>query len=427
MTNAAFEFVEDVSPGPAPDPIASVSVSMVPRVTIQAFCETPATVSIMEEALRDRRMARAHFAVQAGGIAAAVEYYSTAPTPNMIVVESQAQSSLMLAELDRLAAVCDAGTNVLVIGHQNDIILYRELVKQGVSDYLVAPFSVLQLIDTIGQVYTGPEPGTIGRSVAFVGAKGGCGSSTLAHNVGWAIAENLKENVIIADLDLPFGTVGLDFNQDPPQGIADALGSPDRLDETLLDRLLAKCTDRLHLFAAPSTLEREYDVDVETLDQIVDLVRGSVPCLVLDIPHLWTSWAKSTLIAADDVVITASPDLANLRNAKNIVDTLKDNRPNDRPPFLVLNQVGIPKRPEISINDFTDALSLEPALTIPFDPQLFGIAANNGQMIAETQNGAKTAAGFSQLAGKIVGREEQKKVSKSLFGPLLARFASKKG
>lgn len=427
MTDAAFEFVEEGEAAPKAPEVESPNVGMVPRITIQAFCETPATVSILEEAAGDRRLGRTHFAVQAGGIAAAVEYYSSAPTPNLIIVESQAQRSLMLAELDRLATVCDSGTNVMVIGHENDILLYRELVKQGVSDYIVAPFGVLQVIDSIGHVYQKTEESQIGRSVAFIGAKGGCGSSTVAHNIGWSISEIVRENVVIADLDLPFGTLGLDFNQDPPQGIADALGSPERLDEVLLDRLLAKCTDRLHLFAAPSTLDREYDIDSETLDQVLDLVRGSVPCLVLDIPHLWTGWARQALLAADDVVVTATPDLANLRNAKNIVDILRGGRSHDRPPFLVLNQVGMPKRPEISVKDFTEALQLEPALEIPFDPQLFGTAANNGQMISEVQNGAKIADGFAEVAGTIVGRGTPKKAQKSLFGPLLSRFSSKKG
>ncbi|VAW10864.1 Type II/IV secretion system ATPase TadZ/CpaE, associated with Flp pilus assembly [hydrothermal vent metagenome] len=427
MTEPAFEFAPDDTPenGAGAD-MASAEVSMVPRITIQAFCETPATVSVMEEALADRRLVRAHFVVQAGGIAAAVEYYSSAPTPNLIIVESQAQSSLLVAELERLASVCDSGTNVLVVGHQNDIQLYRELMRQGVSDYLVAPFSVLQLIDIVGRIYANPDEGPLGRTVAFVGAKGGCGSSTIAHNVGWAISETMKENVVIADLDLAFGTLGLDFNQDPPQGIADALGSPERLDQMLLDRLLAKCTDRLHLFAAPSTLDREYDIDGEVLDQVIDLLRTSVPCVVLDLPHVWTGWARSTLLAADDVVITATPDLASLRNAKNIVDVLKANRSHDRPPYLVLNQVGMPKRPEIGIEDFTDALSLEPTLAIPFDPQLFGTSANNGQMIAEISNGAKIAQGFCDLAAGIVGRQQAKKQPKSLLAPLLSRFSSKK-
>ena len=64
---------------------------------------------------------------------------------------------------------------------------------------------------------------------------------------------------MVADLDLGFGTAGLDYNQDPPQGIADAVFSPDRVDTAFIDRLLSKCTDHLSLLAAPATLDRVYD------------------------------------------------------------------------------------------------------------------------------------------------------------------------
>ena len=151
----------------------------------------------------------------------------------------------------------------------------------------------------------------------------------------------------------------------------------------LLDRLLSRCSDHLSLFAAPGTLDRPYDLEPQACETVLDVVRENVPWIAVDVPHLWTAWAKQVVLRADRVVMTAVPDLANLRNAKNLVDQLKATRPNDRPPLLVLNQVGVPKRPEISVKDFGQALELEPKAVIDFDAQLFGTAANNGQMIEE--------------------------------------------
>ena len=128
------------------------------------------------------------------------------------------------------------------------------------------------------------------------------------------------------------GTAGLDFNQDRPQGIAEAVFATDRLDSNLVDRLLSKCSEKLSILAAPATLDRMYDFTETSFDGLVDVLRGSVPAIVLDIPHLWTGWTRRMLIGADDVVIVATPDLANLRNAKNILDTLRTARPNDALP-----------------------------------------------------------------------------------------------
>ena len=230
---------------------AAVRARPIPRISIQAFCENGATAEIIQIASEDRRLAKAHVSVHMGGIEAAVAHYQQNPTPNLIIIESSLPRDHILAELDRLAENCDPGTKVLVIGHVNDVMLYRELLKRGVSEYLVEPIDPMQLMEAISNLYNNPDTEPVGHVYAFIGAKGGVGSSTICHNAAWALSEILKADVVIADLDLAFGTTGLDFNQDPMQGIADALSSPDRLDEVLLDRLLTKCSEHLSIFAAP--------------------------------------------------------------------------------------------------------------------------------------------------------------------------------
>ena len=394
----------------------------IPRVNIQAFCEDQDTATVIEKASQDRRLSKSHVTVQMGGAQAAIGFYKNASTPNLIIIESLLDRTDMLGELDRLAEVCDSGTKVVAIGHVNDVLLYRELLRRGVNEYVVAPVKVLQIIESISALYTDPETGPVGQVIAFVGAKGGSGSSTVCHNTAFAIASALKSGVVIADFDLPFGTAGLDFNQDPLNGIADALASPDRLDEMMLDRLLSRCSDYLSLFTAPGTLDRPYDLDPSSCDTVLDVVRENAPWTAVDVPHLWTAWAKQVVLRADSVVITAAPDLANLRNTKNLVDQLKGSRPNDRPPLLVLNQVGVPKRPEISVKDFGYAIELEPKIVIDFDAKLFGTAANNGQMIEEVSDKSKAADGFRSLANLLTDRSEPKSEHQSILAPILARL-----
>jgi pilus assembly protein CpaE len=417
MTSA---FPDDAAEATAGAP--SEHIAPAPRVSVQAFCETVETAAAVQAAGEDRRLAKAHLKIQMGGITAAVEAYGTAPTPNVIVIESEGRSDSVLDGLDSLAEVCDAGTRVMVIGRQNDIGLYRELTRRGVSDYLIAPVGTLDVVRAICGLFSSPDAKPVGRIIAMIGAKGGVGASTVAHNVAWAIARDLQLDTVVADLDLGFGTAGLDFNQDPPQGIADAVFSPDRIDTNFVDRLLSKCTDNLSLLAAPATLERVYDFAGEAFDSIYDSLRAAAPCIVLDLPHQWSGWTKRTLIAADDILIIAQPDLANLRNAKNLLDLLRAARPNDQRPAYCLNQVGVPKRPEIKPNDFAKALDDEPAAIIPFDAQLFGTAANNGQMIAELSSSHRVADTFRQLAHSLTGRMEAKKSKSGLLSPLIAKF-----
>jgi len=399
-------------------------IAPAPRVSVQAFCETVETAAAVQSAGEDRRLGKAHLKIQMGGMAAAIEAYRAAPTPNVIILEADVRVDI-LAGLDQLATVCDPGTRVVVIGKVNDVTLYRELVRRGVSDYVIAPVNALDVVRSICNLFSAPEAKSIGRVIAVVGAKGGVGASTISHNVAWAIARDLAMDSVVADLDLAFGTAGLDYNQDPPQGIADAVFSPDRVDTAFIDRLLSKCTDHLSLLAAPATLDKVYDFGADAFDAIFDTLRTSMPCIVLDVPHQWSGWAKRALVSADDILVVAAPDLANLRNTKNMIDLLKASRPNDRAPLYCLNQVGVPKRPEISASEFAKAIESQPIASIPFDPQMFGSAANNGQMIAEISASHRTTEMFLQMAQRLTGRSETKKPRGSLLSPLIDKLRGK--
>ncbi len=409
---------------PAPRPRASVAQAEapadqpVPRISIHAFCELAETADLVNAASRDRRLARAHVTVDMGGLSAAIETFHDSATPNLVIVETGMRGQTLFQQLDDLASVCDAGVQVIVIGAANDIGLYRELMRRGVSEYLVPPMDAVQLIRTISGLYLDPDQPFAGRTIAFIGAKGGAGSSTIAHNIGWFISEGADADATIVDLDLPFGTASLDFNQDPVQGVAEALGQPDRVDDVLLERLVTRCTERLSLLAAPGALDRDWDMDPEAYESVIEIVRRSVPYVVLDLPHTWSRWVKDTLLAADDVVITATPELASLRNAKNLFDLVRAHRPNDPPPHIVLNMVGVPKRPEIPVKDFCEALSVEPCLVLPFEPALFGEAANSGQMLGETARDSRAIEGMAALARRLSGKEMQTK-SRSLFKRML--------
>jgi pilus assembly protein CpaE len=422
MSNLAYEPAL-AGEEPSQQEIAAMNaLRPVPRISIQAFCESEGVSGPIERAAEDRRMSKAHLKVHMGGIETAIEFYRSAPTPNLIILESRREPKELLESLGQLAEVCDPSSKVVVIGHYNDVWLYRELIRSGISEYVVAPVSMADIVAVISAIFVDPEADPMGRSIAFIGAKGGVGSSTIAHNVAWSMSNLFGTEVVVADLDLAFGTANINFDQDPAQGIAEAVFSPERIDEVYLDRLLAQCAEHLSLLAAPSTLDRVYDFDSTPFAQVIDIAQRSAPHLVLDVPHVWNGWTRTTLAQADEIVITATPELANLRNAKNLIDTLKKLRPNDVPPHLVINQAGIPKRPEISAKEFGESLDLTPLAVIPFDAQLFGNAANNGRMLGEMDAKHAIVQSMADMAHVLTGRSEAKARKKPGLGSLFDRM-----
>src|SRR6185312_15919903 len=247
---------------------------LIPRITIQAFCEHSQTAQLVESAIHDRRMSKVALTTHNGGIDGAVETYKSNPTPEEIP-----------AALEKLAEVCDASTRVVVLGHVNDVLLYRELIRSGISEYIVLPATAQQIVSAITDLFASENAAPIGRTVGFVSAKGGAGGSTVAHNVAWSISQNLRQDVLILDMDLAFGTAGLNFNQDPPHGLADAISANTKMDQTMLDSLMSKAASHINLLTAPVSLDQTYDHGERDFEQVLELSQKSTPVVIIDMPH----------------------------------------------------------------------------------------------------------------------------------------------
>ncbi len=399
----------------------------IPRVTLHAFMDKAVDRDNLAKACNDRRMIRVTSEVHEGSVAKASEYYSDKPTPNLLIVDVPLDRNEAFAYLQTLAEACDPGTQVVVVGTMNDVNVYRDFMRQGISEYLVSPVSSVQFIETIANIYANPGSQPLGKVHCFTGVSGGVGSSTIAHNVAWHLAESLHESTVILDLDLPFGTLGLNFNFDGGKGITEALLEPDRLDDVLLDRLLYKATDKLSLFTSPSTLDSGFDPAPKALEKVLDVVKSNFAHIVIDLPHTWSGWARGVLMASDEVVLSLLPDLACLRNGKSLYDHLVAQRPNDVAPRLVLNMTDAPKRPEIPMKEIADAVGASPACILSYDNLLFGTAANNGQMASEVDAKNKNSIALLDLASMLARRGASLTGSAKDTSPLAPLLALLKG
>ncbi len=310
-----------------------------------------------------------------------------------------------------MSEVCDTSTQLLILGAVNDVGVYRSLMQTGVSEYLVSPYSSKQIIEAVSAICIDPAEPQLGRVISFMAAKGGAGSSTIAHNTAWHLTRSFDNDVAVLDLDLAFGTLGLAFNLDSPQSIDEALAHPERLDDVLLERFMVKRDDHLMLLTSPGSLDTDGEIGVESFDVLLNLVRRAAPFVVLDVPYRWSSWTRHVLSQSDEIVITSTLDLACLRDAKSLFDSLSASRVNDAPIRLVVNHLGAYRKSQLSVKDFESALGVAPVLVVPHEPVLFGTAANNGQMIGDVNKRSKVVAGLGALARLVAGREPSNKKS----------------
>ena len=400
---------------------------LIPRLTLHAFMDNAANRASLEAACRDRRMARVTSEILEGSVMNAAGHYADQPTPNLLIVDVPDDRETAFTGLQNLAEACDPGTQVIVVGARNDVGVYRDFMRQGISEYLVSPVSAVQFIDTIAGIYSAPDTQPLARVHCFTGVKGGVGASTIAQNVAWHLAETLNESTVILDLDLAFGNLGINFNYEGGKGIIEALLEPDRLDNVLLERTLHKASERLSLYTTPAALDNGFDPTPKALEKVLDVVKANFANVVIDLPHTWANWARGVLMASDEIVLCLQPDLVSLRNAKNLFEFLSAQRPNDISPRLVLNMTDAPKRPEIPVKDLAEAVGADPTCILTYDNGLFGTAANNGQMASEVDAKNRNSLALFNLASLLARRSGSVKKNARQSSPIAPLLALLKG
>jgi pilus assembly protein CpaE len=346
----------------------------------------------------------------------------------VVIVEEVGDVAVMQDRLEHLSEVCVAGTRVIVVGQINDIATYRRLLSLGISDYLVGPVTPAQLAAAVETLFADPSASPKGRLVAFAGSRGGAGSSTLAHNTAWMLSRPAGEEVIVADLDLAFGTLGLAFNVDARQTVGELLSEPERIDAQLIDRVLVRADDRLQLLPSPAMARMWPPIEVEAVDKLLDLLRRMASLVVIDLPRLWAPWIAHVLEMADEAVIVSPPDLAGLRDTKALLDNLGPRRNAKEAARLVINKDDLLRKSQLSTKDFEEALKLKPALRVPFDP-IFGEALNEGQMVEKTARSHKLVESLTALAQLVGPRHLRPAAPSGRIGRVLAKidFLSARG
>lgn len=398
---------------------------MILRINIGAYVLSDAVREAVNSLTEDRLFLRSTVSVFDGGMGGALEYLSTRSTPELLIVETKSHGDALFEELNGLADVCQPGTRVIIVGAENDINLFKTLIEQGISQYFVDTVSSDELKAAIVDAFADKSAQAKCRTIAFAGLRGGVGSSVLSHNVAHELATLYDEDVIIVDLDIPFGTAALSYNIQPQQTVADALSQAGSIDEALLMRYLEAGGKNVSLLCAPGHLNSGVEVSANAVEMVLNVVKQMASYVILDIPHMWNAWTQDLLVDADETVIVGVPDLYNLRDGKNMFEFLSPNRGVEVPTRLVLNKLGEAKKGELSEKEFKDVLGQSPALTIPFDADTFASAMNNGEMLRKVAARSKATQAVETLAKMVSGKESMTRVKEGKSGGLLGSLFKK--
>ena len=371
------------------------------RENLRAFIQDEPTRKVLEQVVAD--LAIPLCTVHRGGIKDAVRFLGANRSPRSLVVDIS-QSELPLSDVHELAEVCEPGVTVVAIGEKNDVGLFRELTRQGVSDYLVRPISAALVQKALSVVGESGAPGRqtqrLGRLVATIGARGGVGTTMVATSLAWLIANKRRRRVALVDLDLHFGTVALGLDLDPGHGLREALDNPTRIDGVFIDRITQKYNDTLFVLSAEEALGEHFDGDRDAIQHLLEQLRSKFHFVIVDLPRHMSPLVHQVISTATDLVTVSDPSLSGMRDTIRLNQLLPTLNASCKS-INVLNKVGAASQGEIGIDDFQKALGGKVDFVLPFDPRQLAAAVNGGKAVPQLKS--KLGPMLDELSHRLCG------------------------
>jgi pilus assembly protein CpaE len=373
------------------------------RLPLMAFVDAET-----ERVLQEASVLLGRCVIMRGGISKAIEYLGEQRSPLLLLVDISGVD-LPLPLIHTLADVCEPGTNVVAIGDENDVALYRDLLEAGVSNYVVKPLTREMLAKVLTPKSVSGEVGKValklGKIVSFIGARGGVGTTTLAANLAWHLANRQGRRVALVDLDLQNGDCSMLFNVENVPGLRDALANPLRLDHLLLDRIMSKVGERLFVLGSEEPLHDNLQLTVSAIDQLFSVLRAHFHYIIVDVPRIPAPAYRRALETADRRVVVVDQTMRSMRDAVRVAKLFGDEP--DANTVFVVNRVGEAGQHGLDVKAIQGVLQVPPTSLVPFLPKLVMPAAHHA-LIATSQRG-KFADAVAKLATEISGRQQRRR------------------
>ncbi len=344
-----------------------------------------------------------------GDVVAAISRYKSQPSPSLLIVDIS-QSEMPLSDMDNLAKVCSPDVQVIAIGQEDSVGLYRSLLSCGVSDYLVKPLPRALLQSTLKALHTGEamRSTTTGKLVTLVGATGGVGGTSILCSLSDILSREEGRKVMLIDPDTVQGDVALHFGVAAGRGFSSLLKSPERLDTLVLDRVAQPVSSRLDLLCSQDEIGTDGIWPDNSMPALIGTLRSRYHYIFVDMPGQITNGLFSLIEQSDICLIVLEPSLSGLRNTKNLLKRMEKAKTGSRA-ISILNNTRPALQSGLSLSRIEAFLKRKPDYILPYDGRHFCAANLKGEPVS--RGGGKAVSVLRKIACDLAGQSVEPKLS----------------
>ena len=338
-----------------------------------------------------------------------------AEQPDVLLVDLRGGQGIPteLAQLKRQ----HPSTNVVLLASALDPSLMLDGMRAGINEYIAEPLKQTEFDAAIGRLLGDRTPVTGGPVFAFVGAKGGVGTTTTAINVATVLTKLAKSPTLLVDLHLAYGDAAVFLGADARFSLLDALENMHRLDAEFLKSLVVKTGSGVELLASADRPANRA-VDVRRLASVVQLAASQYSYTVLDVPRSDLT-ALDSLDQVANLVVVANQELATVRNAGRMAAALRSRYPGTKVSTVINRRDG---SAEIGQRDVEKAVGSAIVHQFPSDYRRALTAMHKGRPLT-LDNHNQLSASITALARELAGvtSEKAERPSGGLMGLLSGR------
>jgi pilus assembly protein CpaE len=327
------------------------------------------------------------------------------PDIGIVVLDSDVEKAILLMEqLKESNASCE----IIAISSSTDGQLILRSIRAGAKEYLTMPLDVEELVASLDQIASRKYSGTEGKLraskiIAFCGASGGVGCTSLAVNVGCILASNPANSAALVDLDLAVGDADVFLDTIPDYSLVDVTQNIARLDVQLLKRSMTKHPSGLYLLPRPVQLQDLALINPDSLRRVFGLLKASFTHVILDLSKGFTEVDVAALEMANEIVMVVQLDLPSLRNLVRLLtsfDEIAEIRDKVR---IIVNRAGL-ESGQISLKKARETIGREVFGQIPNDYRTMVEVRNNGVPLIQHAPQASITGAMLQLAERLSGQ-----------------------